>query len=533
MTWAPYPGATSSLHDTEIGMNATAANALGIKEGTIVKCVLVADAVLLKQVYVSPVSKKDWEMIELSSSRVQNTLLEQIKVLNKGQKLVVWINKSITITLVVDKLSPEVKFGRIENNTELVVSPFKDSTLQNIKNMKTLNRNSLQPNLNGNYDLNNSSSSHSLTNGNHALAKSSTLASVRTYQGVGESKLEALQDLRKLLTKETSKVYEFRVIAGKWIRSVNVNDVYIKASPLFDFERIYLLKLFNNGEYLVNVKMLPDGVSDFPDGNYPSIEINQNLMNFLGIREFEKITLRPKNTVLNFIDRIDVFPNKELQMRQIRDLEQSFKQHILENSKFMPVLLNQDQLVMLKSGDYVTVKLIPETFKYCLVDSDILTESKIKVNEEIKAIDKYFVENTEEQETQHRVTLPENFVKIQKYDSVIEDCVNRLKFSLCLDDRNRLVNTENFLVIGPPNSGKTVLLDGVLKEVKAKPFCCYVDVFYCNRNKGRKPESLMKDLRHCFVTCASHSPSILLLDNMDALARNVAENTHDGEYYNK
>lgn len=65
------------------------------------------------------------------------------------------------------------------------------------------------------------------------------------------------------------------------------------------------------------------------------------------------------------------------------------------------------------------------------------------------------------------------------------------------------------------------------------PHHCYIEVFSCSKNKGRKPESIQRDLRHIFSQCMRFSPSILVLDNLDILAHHTAEHTQDGEYYNK
>lgn len=48
-----------------------------------------------------------------------------------------------------------------------------------------------------------------------------------------------------------------------------------------------------------------------------------------------------------------------------------------------------------------------------------------------------------------------------------------------------------------------------------------------------QPESIQKDLRQTFSTCLQFAPSVLVLDNLDILAQQVAEHTQDGEYYNR
>lgn len=48
-----------------------------------------------------------------------------------------------------------------------------------------------------------------------------------------------------------------------------------------------------------------------------------------------------------------------------------------------------------------------------------------------------------------------------------------------------------------------------------------------------QPESIQKDLRILLTSCMMNAPSILVLDNLDTLTQIAAENSHDGEYFNR
>lgn len=560
MHWASFSG--SMLKSTEVGMDPTTAAALGIKEGTIVKVLLITDVGQLQKVAVTPVSQKDWEMIEMSSSRVQNTMLDQTRVVTKGQKLVVWLNKSITLTLRVDSLTPTVTFGMITNNTELIVNPFASagpssstsnghgpkkssstasSVASSARPYSVLTPQSSTDSSSTSGDLSSSASSSTLniiangSNGN--LSRSTTCSSMKSYQDKGESKLEALDQLRKMIAKETSPVYEFRAVFGEWRPGNHLCDVHIRHIRRFDFDRVYVMKVANNAEYMVNVRPLPREDNDsFPENIYPAIEIPRELAKYLGIREYEKVTLKPKTTVVNFIDRLDVHPTTttDAALKQMRNMEQSFKRFIIDQSKFVPVLLNQEQLVRLPDDTTVMVRLHPDSFQYVLLDADILTEAKVKMNENMASMAKYYAESDAGvQETPAELAIPQNYVPLDKCEALIGEIVDQIKFNLCLDARNKNPAQVNHLIVGAGSAGKTVLCNRILEELGKPPFCCFVEVFSCSRAKGRKPESLLKDLRLFFVQCMAHSPSILVLENLDVLARNTAENTHDADYYNK
>ena len=478
-------------------MDANTAAALGIKEGTIVKCVLVTDVGQLQKVSVSPVSQKDWEMVEMSSTRVQNTLLDQSKVVTKGQKLVVWLNKSITLTLKVDSLSPNVSFGMLTNNTELIVAPYpggpaataraasngpqrSPSTASSTRPYSVLTPSSSTDS--SSYDLSNSISSGTLnviangSNGN--LSRSTTCSSIKSYQDKGESKLEALDQLRKMIVKEASPVYEFRAVIGKWREGDHLCDVHVRHIRRFDFDRVYAMKVANNTEYMVNVRPLPRQDNDtFPENNYPAIEISKELAKYLGIREYEKVTLKAKTTVMNFIDRLDVHPTEsaEATIKQMRTMEQNFKRFIIDQSKFVPVLLNQEQLVRLPDNTTAMVRLHPDTFKYVLLDGDILTEAKVKMNDQVQSTAKYYATDSDkENEPPAELEVPPNYVPLQKYETVIESVTDQIKFNMCLDTRNKNYAQGNHLIVGAGNAGKSVLSNRVCEELGKKPFCAFV-----------------------------------------------------------
>lgn len=101
----------------------------GLYDGAIVSCRVVDDLPTLDTVYVTATNQKDWEILvsnylllattinakclyhdlkklfltqkEASSYRIQNTLLDQTRIINEDKNLIVWINSAIHITLKI------------------------------------------------------------------------------------------------------------------------------------------------------------------------------------------------------------------------------------------------------------------------------------------------------------------------------------------------------------------------------------------------------------------------------------------------
>jgi hypothetical protein len=75
-----------------------------------------------------------------------------------------------------------------------------------------------------------------------------------------------------------------------------------------------------------------------------------------------------------------------------------------------------------------------------------------------------------------------------------------------------------------------------MKEILEKsPFNCSISTINCSKFKGRKPDSLVRDLRDIFNGSLQTSPSIVILLNLDSLAQltNEEHHTQDDEYYKR
>lgn len=252
-------------------------------------------------------------------------------------------------------------------------------------------------------------------------------------------------------------------------------------------------------------------------------------MNILNIEQYERIVLKPKNYVLNFVDKIELHADKKMTLRELRDIEDNFKTYIIENSKIFPIVLNQNQIFKLKNN-YFTISLQPESFKFCVIDSAVLKEAKIQASELIKQVDHHLKVPKKEEDSLYDES---KLITIEKFDKISDDCIKQIKLSLCLDWKNNLKKRCNIILTGPYNSGKSVITGKILQSLSADNINCYFDIFYCSRNKGRKPDSIQRDLRQIFVNCLNYNPSILVLDNLDILAKSTMDNGQEGDYFNR
>ncbi|XP_030372495.1 peroxisome biogenesis factor 1 [Scaptodrosophila lebanonensis] len=528
VSWSPQGGGGGGLKDTEIGINARAAKEIGLHENDLVKCALIADVLNLRSVHVTPVSAKDWEIIELSSEKISGSVLEQTRIVNSTQILLVWINKSMQVALTVDRLKPHLSYGRIDHNTELVIAP---NLYKGLSNGIVADEND------GGGKLSRSKTSAQLrsdeaplTNG---LSHSTTMSSVKdTLQRHNPQARNKRQDhmerIKKDLRHENARNFEFRVIRGLWQEQAQESDVYITRTHLpefMDLDLFYCLRTAGEKEHYVRVRLLSD--AELPATIHPSIEVNANLMKLLNLEELERVVLRPKTTVVNFVEKIELFAHKKTHYKIV---ENAFKRFVIERTNVAPMLFNQEEVVRLEDDLLVTVGILPEHFRYCVVDAQFLKESKIYAADLVRPVN----EIIKEQPTPKSPLSVKDLIRLPEYDSIVDKVVEELRMNLCLNSDNSVLRQCNVLLTGAVGTGKTVLVERILDQLSRKPDYCYFDIFYCSRSKGRKTESIQKDLRTIFTNCLLHAPAIVVLENLDVLAHAATEQaSQDGEYFNR
>lgn len=429
----------------------------------------------------------------------------------------------------VDRLKPVISYGRIDHNTELVVAPNLYKGLTNGNNDS-----------NGSIDDNNSKLSRSKTSAQvrdevttpatTGLAHSATMSSVKSNPQRNKRQ-DHMERLKKDLRRESSRVFEFRVIRGLWQEKAQESDVYIRQSHLpefMDLDQIYSMRTAGDKEYYVRVRLVSDDDDgDLPATIHPSIVINANLMKLLNIKELERVVLRPKTTVLNFVEKIELFAHRKTHYKII---ENSFKRFVIEKTQKAPMLFNQEEVVRLEDDLLVTVGILPEHFRYCVVDAQFLKESKIYAADLVRPVN----EIIKEQQPAKTPLSVKDLIRLPEYDKIVTQVVNELRMNLCLNAENSVLRQGNVLITGAAGTGKTVLVERILDQLSRQPDYCYFDIFYCSRSKGRKTESIQKDLRNIFTSCLQHAPAIVVLENLDVLAHAAGEqSSQDGEYFNR
>jgi len=76
---------------------------------------------LASSITIVSVSLDDWQILELNLEAVQDTLLDQIRVVYTGQELPVWLDERMRVFVKVEDIEPDSRFARINGLTRVNV----------------------------------------------------------------------------------------------------------------------------------------------------------------------------------------------------------------------------------------------------------------------------------------------------------------------------------------------------------------------------------------------------------------------------
>uniref|UniRef100_A0A4W5R9B8 Peroxisomal ATPase PEX1 n=1 Tax=Hucho hucho TaxID=62062 RepID=A0A4W5R9B8_9TELE len=113
----------ANQEDHKVALSRQLGEKLGLRDGEQGFLRSCQQVLSVQQVFVEPLSSDDWEILELHSASLEEKLLDQIRVVFPDAVFPVWVDQRTVIYIRIASLSPTVPYGRLEQFTELHVSP--------------------------------------------------------------------------------------------------------------------------------------------------------------------------------------------------------------------------------------------------------------------------------------------------------------------------------------------------------------------------------------------------------------------------
>ncbi|XP_053998101.1 peroxisomal ATPase PEX1 [Hylaeus anthracinus] len=529
---------------------ATFARSLSISEGDEVFVSSVKDVQPLTRANVVPRTADDREILEVQMDRVQSTLLNQIRVVVVGQPIVAWVSKFSSVTFIVESLEPSLRYGRLEQFTEVHVG---DAMMNSSKDVSRKD-----------YE-----SSSKIVDNLHAVLKrflpfAMDQVDERTQENRSARNYELVQSFRD--KKEPAiyrvhpmpritfddedvdviarcpyhvfvprsqaprfaenfaddfaicgakKVPEMKQYANMTSTSFLVND----ESPVPKLAEKLIVRLFILEDLLEKSSNLDRDHFD-TDLLHRRVYVSDSLRITLGLRIGGKVSLWQVESPQ------EVAPSS-VELFSWRDSvsTEKFEGYVRTLATRHELLINSCSAVVMDDGSMCVVKISPENCTVAAIDEAVLKGLR--------------VHSRSVSERSH-LRLPEQLdqevprvekISVTHLENTLTEC--KLSLDLSLGLRKRLgfeYDRENILICGDVGSGKTTICKILVQYLRNAPYFVHTNMIDCRSLKGKKAEMFQKFVTTVLTECVYYQPSVLFLDDLESITNastNDEENTPD------
>ncbi|XP_054282116.1 peroxisomal ATPase PEX1 [Macrosteles quadrilineatus] len=564
-SWAPQPAHTV-LNDCSVGINATFAQALNLQEGELVVVTSEETVSSLHQIYLTPVTADDYEILELSRDSVEVSFLNQIRIIYIDQILVVWVSKTIHLKLKVDRLEPNVSHGRLEDLSELVI--------QNVSKAAE-SRNELTRNINTTSVSNLSSTAHTMnsvepepfywnflptsllevlkgeeqnnkqeTNTNHpdsseivcrvhpipiACESSTCCNSAHDEQTHPFNVFVSKMTLKKIAASSNNSFVSDLISENQSVVVCRLNVAQKPKSRTAKSTK----ETISDNEKLVSVCIRLCRIEEScgvlnKNINISCVFVSKFLRRVLKLNIGSRVRIQAYKPPLNkTLAKVTLVPVKQLDVGESQTLVTQFHKRVSCRSG---VLVNDCcplPVPMPDDPDFaVLVVLLPDG-----LDCFPLTHSQLQV-----------ISTTVSTEAERSLTSLRGYNQKQKKihitSSVFKDLVSQgvaaVEFGLQLMEKNSQSGLANILITGKSGSGKSRLAEAIHSSVCGEPYHVFVSVLDCKPLKGKKPESIAKIVAEQVEECLYHEPAVLVMEDLHIIASaptNNSEPSQENTYF--
>ncbi|XP_076222599.1 peroxisomal biogenesis factor 1 isoform X2 [Nomia melanderi] len=471
--------------------------------------------------------------------KVQSLLLSQIRVVGKGQSIVAWVSKFSSVTFIVDSLDPNVRYGKLEQLTEIHVADVPANKKSEVSSEQSVFHQfrRLVPLAIRSSDLK--------PRQDEAVRSYELLQSFRSRKRPGIYRVHPMPE--RMASEKSSfdevahcpyHVFVPRRRAPKFegafaicrVRKLSEKKqhVNVTSTSFLTKDESTVPELVQ--ELTVKLFVLEDSLMGSPvwDADYFNSDL---LHNSLYVSNSVRFTLGLK--VGAKVSLCQVVPLQlpedpsSLELFSWKDSVsvEKFDNYVKTHSTRQKLLLNSCAVVVLDTGERCIVKISPENCAFALIDETVI--KKLRIHPRSMAERSHLRIS----ETLDREDCPLSQASTRHLKHVLTECQLALDFSLGL--RAQLdfdYDRENILISGDVGSGKTTVCKMLCEYLENPPYFVHTQMIDCRSLKGKKVEMLQKIITTILGECAYYQPSVLFFDDLESITNasaNDEENTPD------
>lgn len=511
-----------------------------------------------------------WQDLALNAEAAQSAILSQVRVVGVGQGVPLWLAGGACVTLRVLALTPDLPHGVLQPLTEVEVLPPPDSMQEQTSASITFtpqDTDSVEDNQNP------QAPDSSLPEKNSLSALESKDRQDMLYSSVFSYMLNKLREQKtkgKIHTRQDVKL-GFRVIPmpeGRELEFLDCEEMFLSHPSLIIIRRGCLsatswrdesiffgrIRKMNspkeNSESANHAgeesKSSEDNRSSNKHGNYLQIICTVIVWeNYIATRTLNKTfisrissVLRGNNclvpdcvrrllklSILNVIEletggintksmpvSVDVLPLSSLNENHTKGVCEQVREKLknFANDSHVGLVINPNSFMELsENGNTNTVDVLIRTrgdFPLLLTNTSVALLDVTLMKENPSNLPYIHGSISELNETFHA-----------KHSFLGDQCVmKKLQNHITLSLSN-VCSGWNALVQGSRGTGKTSLVESLVESLSSSPHYLHCDIIHFKQLKGKKAETVEKKLLQVFREAVFHSPSLIVLEDMDFL----------------